>query len=78
MFYHERYTWAGRYDKNIIGFVHILYPDRAMEWVCVTRICVEALYHSDLIHLIPVLDDIILGWTYWEQINTLVYKFAAV
>ena len=49
-----------------------------MEWVCVKQICVDELYHADLNHLIPILHDIIFGWTYCEQINTLVYKFAAV
>lgn len=49
-----------------------------MELVCVKRICVDALYHADLNHLISILQGIIFGWTYCEQINTLVYKFAAV
>lgn len=62
----------------MIGFVHSLYPSRAMEWINIKQICMEALMNQGYEDLIPVLENIMFGWRYHEQFCSMVYRPAKV
>ena len=61
-----------------IGFVHVLYPNRAMEWVSIRHMCKEALTRQGYEDLIMHLEYITFGWRYHEQFCSLVYRPARV
>lgn len=61
-----------------IGFVHSLYPNRAMEWINIRQICMEALMNQGYEELIPLLENITFGWCYHEQFCSMVYRPANV
>lgn len=57
-----------------VGFVHSLYPNRAMEWINIRQVCGEALTRQGYNDLIPVLEDITFGWRYHEQFCSMIYR----
>lgn len=65
-------------NQKRIGFVHSLYPNRAMEWINIRQICMEALVHYGYDELIPSLENIMFGWRYHEQFCSMVYQPAKV
>lgn len=65
-------------DVKMIGFVHSLYPHRAMEWINIRQICMESLMYQGYDELIPSLENIMFGWRYHEQFCSMVYQPAKV
>ena len=65
-------------NRKRIGFVHTLYPNRAMEWISIRHICMDALTRQGYENLIPLLENITFGWRYHEQFRSLVYRPAKV
>lgn len=61
-----------------IGFIHTLYPNRAMEWINIRHICSEALRKQGSEDLIPHLESITFGWRYHEQFCSMAYRPAKV
>lgn len=61
-----------------VGFVHSLYPNRAMEWINIRQVCNEALVRQGHADLIPHLELITFGWRYHEQFCSIAYRPAKV
>lgn len=61
-----------------IGFVHSLYPNRAMEWISIRQVCMDALMRQGYEELIPHLENITFGWRYHEQFCSIAYRPAKV
>lgn len=61
-----------------IGFVHSIYPNRAIEWINIRRICEDALKRQGYEDVIQQLENITFGWRYHEQFKSKVYRPAKV
>ena len=65
-------------NRKRVGFVHVLYPNRAMEWLNIRQICTEALQRQGCNDLIPHLELVTFGWRYHEQFCSIAYRPAKV
>lgn len=61
-----------------IGFIHSIYPNRAMEWICICQICKDALIRNDSSELLPMFEHITFGWKYHGQLRSIAYQPAKV
>lgn len=69
-----RNTLVKKSNLKRIGFVHSLYPSRAIEWISIRHICVDALRRQGYEDLIPHLENITFGWRYHGQFSSLAYQ----
>jgi hypothetical protein len=60
------------------GFVHSMYPNRAMEWISIRHMCKDALINQGNADLLPHLESITFGWRYHEQFSSMAYRPAKV
>lgn len=73
-----RNTLIKKTNLQRIGFVHSLYPNRAMEWINIRTICINALTRKGLVEYLPYLELITFGWRYHGQFCSLAYHPSAV
>lgn len=55
-------------------FIHLLYANRAFEWIKVKQLFIDCLYHLGLGELTDIFHNIVLGWSYLPSIRTMVYQ----
>lgn len=59
-------------------YIHLLYVNRAFEWVQIRHLFLDCLrvlgLVLDLDEYLPLLDDVVFGWTYLSSIATILYK----
>ena len=64
--------------KKPVGYVILLYPSRAMEWIHLRKMYASCLAQFGCEQLSSMIDDVLIAWRYHHNLTSILYQPARV